>query len=84
MRLPSLLFENPLSGINTVTSPALCVVFDEGALVQLAKRQLQLLLCIHYDRPAPRDGLMQRFAAHQQKASALRTGCHAEYVSRAE
>src|SRR5579871_918048 len=56
-------------------------VLDEGAVVQLRDRLLQLSLGVHHDRAVPRDRLLDGLARDQQEADAFVSGLDRHLVT---
>src|SRR6476646_1827375 len=54
---------------------------QKRALLQLLERIAQLLLRVHHDWAVPRHRLLQRLAGNQQKADAVLTGLHGDFVA---
>ena len=63
-----------------LTSP----VFDEGAVLQLGDRLLQLGLSVHHDRPIPGDRFLDRLTRDKQKPDAFVAGLDRDFVTAVE
>src|SRR5262245_51426306 len=56
-------------------------MLDEAPIPQLRVRSLELGRRVHHDRPGPGYRLLQRPAAHQQKADALLSRAHRDLIA---
>src|SRR3990172_3750358 len=77
----------PLAGsenlIPSCTRRRRSAMLDKRSVVKSRQRLSQLRLCVHHDRPVPRDRLLNRLARHKQKTNPFIPGLHSDFISAA-
>jgi hypothetical protein len=65
-------------------SRILSAAFDKSPVIVVCERLTQLLFGVHYDRPAPRNRLLQRFSRYEEEAASFVSRKHTHLIASVE